>query len=149
MDQVEIDYECYVRLVELWSRENGIKTTKLQTLLAVNAVLAAAVAFLGRLGPRSLPLFLGGALASLVWLFSIGRTVLFQKVWQNRLARLAARHPADPRFQILETTVAEAEIDGWLRAFGALSSKYYLLGAPLVFCAAWIGGAIWVLGQGR
>ena len=42
-DQVEQDYLNYKVLLDLWSKENPIKTTKLQMLLAVNGLLASAV----------------------------------------------------------------------------------------------------------
>ena len=42
-EQTERDYQTYKILLDLWSKENPIKTTKLQVLLAVNALLVSAV----------------------------------------------------------------------------------------------------------
>jgi hypothetical protein len=88
-------FEQYKTLLDLWSKENPIKTTKLQVLLAVNALLASVV------GLREQPvvskdlwfLYVAGMVVSLVWTFSIGRTALFQEVWQMKLSRLAQQFP--------------------------------------------------------
>jgi hypothetical protein len=144
MDPNHIDYECYVRLLDLWSKENPIKTTKLQVLLAVNAALVSLINYTGGFGPRNLPLFLAGALVSLIWTLSIGRTVQFQKIWQVKLDMLAKSHPGDPRFQILETSEAEEALHGWLRVLGSVPSKYYLLVAPVMFSTMWSLGALYV-----
>ena len=42
-EQKQRDYEAYVRLLDLWSKENPIKTTKLQVLLVVNGALFSVV----------------------------------------------------------------------------------------------------------
>jgi hypothetical protein len=136
--QTEIDYEAYKRLLELWSRENPIKTTKLQVLLAVNAVLVSAVSLGGGVTASRWYVFAAGALFSAIWMFSIGRTSLFQDVWQVKLADLRRRHPNDLRFSILETEQARRRTRPLLQMFGALSSKWYLLFAPLGLALAWL-----------
>ena len=68
--QVELDYQTYKSLLDLWARENPIKTTKLQTLLAVNALLVSAVNISG----GQWYVYLAGAIFSFIWMFSIGRT---------------------------------------------------------------------------
>jgi hypothetical protein len=50
---IEQDYQNYKVLLELWSKENPIKTTKLQMLLAVNGLLASAVNISGGVRDRS------------------------------------------------------------------------------------------------
>jgi hypothetical protein len=136
--QTEIDYEAYKHLLELWSRENPIKTTKLQVLLAVNAVLVSAVSLGGGVTASRWYVFAAGALFSAIWMFSIGRTSLFQDVWQVKLADLRRRHPNDLRFSILETEQARRRTRPLLQMFGALSSKWYLLFAPLGLALAWL-----------
>ena len=133
--QVELDYQTYKSLLELWARENPIKTTKLQTLLAVNALLVSAVNISG----GQWYVYLAGAIFSFIWMFSIGRTSLFQDVWQIKIAEVQRRHPDDPRFAILDTTAAQQCARPLLRAFGAISSKWYLLFSPLVFALVWLG----------
>lgn len=131
-------FEQYKVLLNLWSSENPIKTTKLQVLLAVNALLASVVSFKDPVVSRDLWLvYLAGVVVSLVWTFSIGRTALFQEVWQMKLARLASQFPDDPRFSILETRAERAQVSGWLRLFGAVPSRWYLLFTPPAFAAAW------------
>ena len=140
--QTEIDYETYRCLLELWSRENPIKTTKLQVLLAVNAVLVAAVNIAGGIAASRWYVFAAGALFSAIWVFSIGRTSLFQDIWQVKLADLRTRHPNDLRFSILETEQARQRTRPMVQMFGAISSKWYLLFAPLGLALAWLSGLI-------
>ena len=142
MDPVERDYQTYRCLLDLWSDENPIKTTKLQFLLVVNAGLLLGAQLGGGMARANLPLFLAGAVLCLVWTLSIGRTVLSQKAWQRKLVALADNHPDDPRFQILDTREAERQAPGWLRVLGGVSSKYYLLAAPVAFGLAWMVAAV-------
>jgi hypothetical protein len=144
-DRVERDYETYRRLLDLWARENPVKTNKLQVLLLVNGLLLIAFTLNGGLVTENRLISLGGFLFSLVWLLSIGRTSLFQKVWQAKLDALAARHSDDDRFQVLDTLEAERLAPGFLRLFGGVSSKYYLVVAPLVLCAAWLVAFLYIL----
>ena len=136
--QVERDYQAYQSLLDLWARENPIKTTKLQMLLAVNALLVSALNVSGGIARGRWFLYLAGTLFSFIWVFSIGRTSLFQDVWQIKIADLRKRHPDDPRFSILETDEARRRARPLLRGFGAISSKWYLLFAPLAFALAWL-----------
>jgi hypothetical protein len=135
----EKDYEVYKLLLDLWAKENPIKTVKLQTLLLVNTLLLAAVTLNDGFVTKNWPLYLGGALACFVWILSIGRTSLFQEIWQVKLMNLAARHPEDPRFQAHHTPEELGEIPAFLRLIGGISSKYYLTGTPLLLGLVWIG----------
>jgi hypothetical protein len=138
LEQAELDYQTYKCLLDLWSRENPIKTTKLQVLLAVNALLVSTVNLSGGIAASKWYVYFAGALFSFIWMFSIGRTSLFQDVWQIKLGDLRARHPHDPRFSILETSAAQRRARPMLRTFGAVSSRWYLLLSPLVFALAWL-----------
>lgn len=135
----EKDYEIYKQLMDLWAKENPIKTSKLQMLLLVNALLLAAVTLNDGFVVKNWPLYLGGALASFVWVLSIGRTSLFQEIWQAKLISLAARHPEDPRFHVHHNQEELGKISLFLRVMGGISSRYYLLGSPLLFGLLWIG----------
>lgn len=141
--EAERDYEAYKHLLGLWQSENPIKTLKLQMLLAVNGLLVAAVAVAG--GPTSdlWYVYAAGAFVSLVWTLSIGRTSLFQDVWQARLAALRARHPDDARFTLLDNAEARRQTRPLLRLLGGIPSSWYLLAAPLVFTVWWL--ALWIL----
>jgi hypothetical protein len=132
------DYEAYRVLLELWSRENSIKTTKLQMLLAVNALLVSAASYTSAVAAPRWYLYLAGAAFSLIWTFSIGRTALFQDVWQIKLAEIRRRHPADVRFAILDTGDARRRARPLVRMFGALPSRWYLLFSPLLFAVVWL-----------
>src|SRR5262249_4658609 len=132
--QAQVDYETYKSLLDLWAKENPIKTTKLQVLLAVNALLVSAVNIAG----GRWYVYLAGAVFSFIWMFSIGRTSLFQDVWQIKIAEVQRRHPNDPRFAILDTAAAHQRARPLLRAFGAVPSKWYLLFSPLVFALGWL-----------
>ena len=137
-DQVERDFETYKMLLELWSRENPIKTTKLQVLLAVNGILVSAVSISGGFSEDKWFVYLAGAIFSFIWTLSIGRTSLFQDIWHTKLKDLKSRYPSDPRFTILESNEAKKKSRFMLRLFGGISSKWYLLYSPFGFAIAWI-----------
>lgn len=143
-EEIKKDWEAYKELINLWRGENPIKTTKLQVLLAVNAALLTIVNIKGGFTRGNLSIYMAGALVSLVWTLSIGRTALFQKVWQKKIKELAKKYPVDNRFQILETDSTERAVrPWWLRFVGGVSSKYYLLASPVVFCLAWLAVSIY------
>ncbi|HLP46599.1 MAG TPA: hypothetical protein VK469_11655 [Candidatus Kapabacteria bacterium] len=147
MTDEEKDYETFKTYIDLWKSENPIKTNKLQVLLLVNALLVSTAHFAGGFKPGNWFLFLAGFIFSFIWLLSLGRTSLLQKVWQVKAIKIASKkeYTGDPRFTILNTTAAEKETPVWLRALGGMPSKYYLLGAPLLFSIFWLGAFIYVL----
>lgn len=61
------------------------------------------------------------------------------------MLKLANQHIGDPRFEILDTEEAKREAPLWLRTFGGVSSKYYLLASPFVFAIGWLLATIFVL----
>ena len=145
MTDEEKDYEAYKVYLDLWKSENPIKTNKLQVLLLVNGLLVSAVQVAGGFERKNCFLFLAGSLFSFVWVLSIGRTSLFQKVWQIKINKISSKYGHDPRFGMLNTADAEKDAPVWLRALGSVSSKYYLLGAPLLFSFLWFVTFIYVL----
>jgi hypothetical protein len=149
MTKKEQDYVAYKSYVDLWAGENPIKTNKLQVLLVVNGLLVSALQLGGGFSAGNWPIFLAGAVLSGIWILSIGRTSLFQKAWQVKTQELAKKYPGDPRFQLLDTDAAEASAPAWLQFLGAVPSKYYLLGAPLLFSLIWASGLVYVLVCGR
>ncbi len=140
MDRVEPekDYEIYKQLLYLWTKENPIKTSKLQILLLANTLLLVAVTLNDGFVTKNWALYLGGTLACFVWALSIGRTSLFQEIWQAKLMNLAARHLEDSRFQVHHHQEELEKISIFLRAMGGISSKYYLLGTPLLLGVLWL-----------
>ena len=143
--QTKRDVEAFSMLLDLWKGENPIKTTKLQMLLAVNGILLSVVQLNGGFASENLPLLLAGFVLCLVWTLSIGRTCLFQRAWKIKMLKLASQHIGDHRFEILDTDAAKREAPLWLRAFGGVSSKYYLLASPFVFAIGWLLATIYVL----
>ena len=139
------DYDSYRLLVDLWARENPVKTAKLLVLLAVNAILVAAVAIAGGFVPKNWPLCLTGAAFSLVWILSLGRTSLFQERWRLKIREMALRYPEDPRFQVLELGGEREKAPLILRAVGAVPSVYYLVGMPILLCLAWCAAVLYLL----
>lgn len=137
--------DAYLQLLDLWKSENPIKTTKLQVLLAVNGALISIVQLNGGLVRENLVLFIAGFLLCLVWTLSIGRTALFQRVWRIKMKGIAKHYPDDPCFNLLDTEEAIRHAPWILRFFGGVSSKYYLLAAPVVFAFGWITGIVFVL----
>jgi len=147
MNEGEKDYEAYKDYLELWKSENPIKTNKLQVLLIVNGILVSAIQIAGGFKTDNWFLFLAGAVFSFIWVLSIGRTSLFQKVWEIKAKSIAEKeeYKDDPRFQAFNTEAQEKEAPFWLRIFGCVSSKYYLIGAPLLFSLIWLVLLIYVV----
>ena len=144
-ERTKSDLEAFSMLLDLWKGENPIKTTKLQVLLAVNGLLLSVVQLNGGLVLKNLPLFLVGFALCLVWTLSIGRTCLFQRAWKIKMLEIAEGHAGDPRFEILDTDAAKRAAPLWLRVFGGVSSKYYLLASPFVFAVGWLAVTIYVM----
>ena len=145
MDQSEKDYIAYRAYVDLWAAENPIKTNKLQVLLIVNGLLVFALRVGGGFHSANWPIFVAGSVFSAIWIMSIGRTSLFQKAWQAKARELSKRYREDPRFQLLDTHAAESAAPCWLRLLGAVPSKYYLSGAPVILSLAWTIGLIYII----
>jgi hypothetical protein len=118
------EYETYKLLLDLWKSENPIKTNKLQVLLAVNALLVSGLKVSGAvIAHENWPVYGVGAVFSIIWTLSIGRTSLFQEIWQMKLRQLQDRHKEDPRFHVLDTSVEKRDAPALLRRFGAVSSR--------------------------
>jgi len=145
MDQTEKDHIAFMAYVDLWRSENTIKTNKLLGLLFVNGLLASALQIVPGFSVAKWPVFAAGAIISAVACMSIGRTCLFQKVWQAKATALSINHRGDPRFELLETEAVESAAPRWLRVCGSVSSKYYLVGAPVFFLLVWTVGLIWIV----
>ena len=137
-EEVQRDLDAYGRLVDLWAQENPIKTNKLQVLLAVNGLLVTGLQINGGFVRHNWTFYVAGAVFSAIWTFSIGRTVLFQKIWQRKIEAIMARHTGDQRFAVLDTDADEKAIGGVARVFGSVSSKYYLLWSPAAFTVVWL-----------
>ena len=134
----EADYESYKILLDLWKGENPIKTTKLQVLLAVNALLVSAINVSGGFTKDKWGIYTAGAVFSAIWTFSIGRTALFQDIWQAKMLELQNYYADDPRFAILETSAQKKKARWWVRIFGGIPSRWYLLFSPFLFAIAWL-----------
>jgi len=145
MDQSEKDYITYRAYVDLWAAENPIKTNKLQVLLIVNGLLVVALQVGGGFHTANWPIFMTGSFFSAIWIMSTGRTSLFQKAWQAKAGELSKQYREDPRFQLLDTNAAELAAPRWLRLSGAVPSKYYLSGAPVILSSAWTIGLIYII----
>jgi hypothetical protein len=138
-DSAARDYEIYRMAMDLWSKENPIKTNKLQVLLVVNGLLVSAINVSGGgFNQQKWSLYLTGAVFSLIWTFSIGRTSLFQEAWQMKLDALQRAHPDDPRFAVHRTRNERERAPVFLRYAGMVPSKWYLVYAPFAFALAWL-----------
>ena len=67
-------------LIQLWQAENPIKTSKIQTFFVVQSILVMSLNSSSAMGWVA-PLI--GIGFSFAWLFSIGRTLAFQKFWKD------------------------------------------------------------------
>jgi hypothetical protein len=149
MTDEDKDYEAYKSYLAMWASENPIKTNKLQVLLVVNGLLVSALQIAGGFVAKNWFILLAGAVFSFIWVLSIGRTSLFQQVWQSKAKEIAAKpgYGGDPRFRILETQEAERSAPAVLRNLGRVPSKYYLLGAPILFSLLWLVALVYSVGR--
>ena len=145
MDQTEKDYVAYKAYVDLWAAENPIKTNKLQVLLIVNGLLVSGLQITGGCHIANWPIFAAGLVFCAIWAMSIGRTILFQEVWKTKAKELANTYTGEPRFKLLDTDTAESAAPRLLRFWGAVPSRYYLLGTPVVFSLAWTVGLVYII----
>jgi len=147
MQETELQQDCeaYRQLLDLWVKENAIKTSKLQMLLAVNGLLLAVVSLNGGFVAMNWPIYLGGAILSLVWTLSVGRTCLFQKIWQTKIKALATKYPQDSRFQVHVTRDAVQSVSRFLQVLGGVPSRYYLIGTPALFGLGWLSLLIYTV----
>jgi hypothetical protein len=143
----EKDYERYKQLVDLWAKENPIKTNKLQVLLLVNSILLTATNMSGGFVAKNWPIYLGGFIFSLIWVLSIGRTSLFQEIWQIKIGDLAKEYPNDRRFQTLRNEEYKKRASKLLQYVGFMPSKYYIIGAPISFCLIWLAVFLYFIQQ--
>jgi len=149
MTDEEKDYEAYKSYLTMWASENPIKTNKLQVLLVVNGLLVSALQIAGGFVAKNWFILLAGAVFSFIWVLSIGRTSLFQQVWQSKAQEIAgkAAYAGDPRFRVLDTQEAERRAPATLRSLGRVPSKYYLLGAPILFSLLWLVALVYSVGR--
>ena len=144
-DRPEEDYASYRLLVDLWARENPVKTAKLLALLVTNALLIAGLTAAGGLTRGTWWACAAGAGFSLVFLLSLGRTVLFQEAWRLKIQALSAQHPEEAGFQVLETAGERQRAPPFLRVAGGVPSAYYLIGVPVILTMTWIGALLFLL----
>ncbi len=146
-ESTERDYQRYCHLLELWSRENSIKTQKLQYFLLTNALLIVGIALTSIESQESLHdavipvtslIPIVGTALSLIWTLSLGRTILFQKRWGALMRELSEQYQRDSRFQILSAKPRTTNLSILVKITGAVSSKYYLIGGPLAGIAFWL-----------
>ncbi len=124
--------EKYKLLLSLWASENQIKTSKLQVYALINSILVPAYILVtdGRLVISIL-----GIVFSLIWLFSIGRTLHYQAYWQYQMNRINKELQNNLVFEIFDdSSFKEFRSNIW----GKISSKYILLGTTFIGALAWV-----------
>lgn len=127
--------EKYRLLFDLWMSENSVKTNKLQMLMATNAILVSALSLTKE---PVVWIASAGFVFSMVWVFSIGRTVGYQSGWFVQMEQIRQLHNTNAIFQIHNT---KPKVPIW----GRVPSKYYLLGTPLATTLAWLMVIIYAL----
>jgi hypothetical protein len=130
----QLALEKYRLLVELWMSENPVKTNKLQMLMATNSLLVSAYF----LAEPTVWIALVGFVFSLVWVFSIGSTLTYQRHWKSQMEQIRAQYPDITVFQIHSEKV---ETPAW----GGISSRYYTLGTPIATAAGWLSVMAYIL----
>ena len=127
------DDEKIKTLLHLWESENQIKTNKLMVFFLATTILAASLDINSKLG-WFVPIL--GISFSFIWIFCIGRTVAFQKVWKKKIDNLINSLPENEQeaYAIFPSLKDKEEIP-W---YGKMSSKYILLWPPMVGCIVWL-----------
>lgn len=81
--------EAQKKLYDLWVADNNMLNTKLSQLFYVNSILVAVLALSAKTDTQnSIPYWasLLGGLFSLLWFFSIERTLAFRKYYKRKLS---------------------------------------------------------------
>lgn len=133
-DEEKLAIEKYKLLFDLWKSENPIKTNKLQVLIATNSILVS-VFFLMK---HTIWIPLVGFAFSLIWIFSIGRTVSYQHHWYSQMENLRKKYSGNIVFQI-HSVKAKSPI------WGRVPSRYYLLGTPFATTISWLAVVLYIL----
>lgn len=132
--------EAIKTLFQLWSNENNVKTQKLALFFTAQSILAAAYA----LGPGTQYLIPSVGMAfSLVWFFSLGRTVAYQKAWKQKIEILMGDAPELVRkeFDLFPTPEEKKKMP----LYGKVSSKYVVLLPPAAGFLLWLGIFVYTL----
>lgn len=131
--------EKYKLLVSLWTSENQVKTAKLQAFALVSSIFVSA--FILVPGAR-LFIALIGMLFSVVWLFSIGRTLHYQSCWRSQIDEIRGKYKDNAiMFDIFNPETLNMPKPG---LFSKISSKRILLGMPLAATFVWLATLLWV-----
>jgi hypothetical protein len=132
----QIAIEKYKLLFELWMSENPIKTTKLQTLMATNSILASVFFLVGQ--PFCFWIAWVCLFFSKVWVLSNGRAVSFQHHWRSQMEDLRKEHSQNAVLQIHSVEIKPP-------IWGRVPSKYYLLGTPIATAITWLAVIVYLL----
>lgn len=119
-------------LTDLWKSENAIKTSKLIIFFLATSILASALDIRSQFGWFVPVLGMG---FSFVWFFSIGRTVAFQKIWENKVDTIidSLNKTEKPKYDIFPTLEEKIRIP----IYGKIPSKYILLWPPIIGFFLW------------
>ena len=118
---------------QLWSQDNLIGNQKLAMYLAVQSILVLALAR----EPGAHGVVSGfGVVLSLVWFLSIGRTVEFRDVWQEKIHSLLEGLGDGPKSDF--RMYPSADRVKQIAFYGRLSSKYVLLGPTVAGFVFWV-----------
>lgn len=123
----QLAVEQYKILLQLWASENPIKTQKMRALLLLNSILVPSFI----LTEQSVYIALVGFAFSLVWVFSLGRTIAFQHHWLTQMEKLHSQYRDNP---ILGIHAEEQELE----FYGRVPSKYILLSSVVVSTVVWL-----------
>ena len=91
--------EKYKLLVSLWSSENQVKTAKLQMFALVNSILVSVFVLVPEVRLFVSPV---GMIFSLVWLFSIGRTLHYQAYWRGQIDEIYEKFKDNSLLEIFD-----------------------------------------------
>jgi len=123
-------------LYEMWRHENNIVNQKIAIYFAIQAILIIS------LSSSPIPTAVAGLIVSLIWFFSIGRTIVYRIYWLERITKLLEDTGGIKLLPIIkeEKKMKKTKEKHIYRMqwFGKVPSKYVLLGTPFIGLILWL-----------
>ncbi len=124
------------KYIDLWKSENPIKTAKLMAYFAVQPLLALGITHSD--SPVISCYFFSflGILFSIWWMFCIGRTLGYQKLWKKKIIDIGCG-----------SIFPNKEDKGTLPFYGRVPSNWILLSPPVIGALIWLIILVFICGR--
>jgi len=121
----------YKLLLDLWARENSVKTSQIAALGVITSILLAAFSYFpsSEILGKIIPVI--GIFVAILWFFSIGNTVSHQKEWAKQIYEIENNYPDVAK--IFSQQKAEKKA-----FYGRAKASWVILGLPILAMFFWI-----------